>query len=62
MVQIYLGFSCFAGSGSSFGYFVSFRSNLWSGILELRSNLEYLFRVGFKVEVMFCSYAGCFQF
>ena len=21
-----------------------------------------LFRVGFKVEVMFCSYAACFQF
>ena len=29
---------------------------------ELPSDLEYLFRVGFKVEVVFCSYAGCFQF
>ena len=28
---------------------VSFRSNLWSGILELRSDLEYLFQVGFRV-------------
>ena len=57
-----LGFGCFAGSGSSFGYFVSFRSNLWSGIFELRSDLECLFRVGFRVDVMFCSCAGYFQF
>ena len=28
---------------------------------ELPSDLEYLFRVRFKVEVVFCSYAGCFN-
>ena len=57
-----LGFGSFAGSGSNLGCFVNLRSNLWSGILELRLDLEYLFRVGFKVEVMFCSYTGFLEF
>ena len=43
-----LGFGCFAGSGSNFGCFVSLCSNLWSGILELRSDLECLVRIGFR--------------
>ena len=50
-----LGFGRFVGSGSNSGCFASLCSNLWSGILELRSDLECLFRVGFRVEVMFCS-------
>ena len=57
-----LGFGYFAGSGSNLGCFASLCSNLWSGILELCSDLECLFRVGFRVEVMFCSCAGYFQF
>ena len=57
-----LGFGYFAGSGSNLGCFVNLRSNLWSGIFELRSDLESLFQVGFRVEVMFCSCAGYFQF
>ena len=57
-----LGFGRFAGSGSNSGCFASLCSNLWSGIFELRSDLECLFRVGFRVEVMFCSCAGYFQF
>ena len=57
-----LGFGQFAGFGSNFGCFASLCLNLWSGILELRSDLECLFRVGFRVEAVFCSYAGCFQF
>ena len=43
-----LGFGYFAGSGSNLGCFASLCSNLWSGILELCSDLECLFRVGFK--------------
>jgi len=43
-----LGFGRFAGSGSNFGCFASLCSNLWSGILELRSDLECLVRVGFR--------------
>ena len=56
------GFGCFAGSDSNSGWFCEFCSNLWSGVLELRSDLECLLRVRFRVEVVFCSYAGCFQF
>ena len=43
-----LGFGRFAGFGSNFGCFASLCLNLWSGILELRSDLECLFRVGFR--------------
>ena len=43
-----LGFGRFAGSGSNFGCFASLCLNLWSGILELRSDLECLVRVGFR--------------
>ena len=43
-----LGFGRFAGSGSNSGCFASLCLNLWSGILELRSDLECLFRVGFR--------------
>ena len=57
-----LGFGCPAGSDSNSRCLESPCSNLQSGIFELPSDLEYLFRVGFKVEVVFCSYAGCFQF
>ena len=57
-----LGFGCFAGSDSNSGWFCEFCSNLWSGVLELRSDLECLLRVRFRVEVVLCSYAGCFQF
>ena len=44
----YLGFGRFAGSGSNSGCFASLCSNLWSGILELCSDLECLVRVGFR--------------
>ena len=43
-----LGFGCFAGSGSNSGCFASLCTNLWSGILELCSDLECLVRVGFR--------------
>ena len=57
-----LGFSWFCGFWFEFWMLASLCSNLWSRILELRSGLECLLRVGFRVEVVFCSYADCFQF
>ena len=43
-----LGFGRFAGTGSNSGCFASLCSNLWSGILELCSDLECLVWVGFR--------------
>ena len=43
-----LGFGWFCGFWFEFWMLASLCSNLWSGILELRLDLECLFRVGFR--------------